>query len=414
MTDPDVLVVGGGPAGSAAAGLLARLGWHVQVVDKAHFPRPKPCGECLNPGAVAALRRLGVLDRVHSLAPGRLEGWRIRGDDVEAAATFSGGAYALGAPRDLLDTTLLEAAAQRGAEVLQGVQVEGVAAAALLDARPTVTIRDPGGARRIVRPRIVVGADGLRSVVSRSLGLLRRRPRLAKVSLTFRLRHPPPDPGGAPRPSPREGVLDTRDGITLGLAPVSDGEEDGTLVWNASVVAFAARHGRAVARDPVSFFRRVLAERLPAVAGWEIAAGPWASGPFDWPTRRCWASGVVLVGDAAGYYDPFTGQGIYRALRSAELAAAAVGAELAAPTPSWGALRAYGHAWRRETLLPVWVQRRVEDVMAHGALCRAVLGRLAATGGLGQVIRVTGDVASPATLLDPRLWLRAGTRLPTA
>lgn len=401
MTDPDVLVVGAGPAGSTVAGILAETGRHTVLVDRARFPRPKPCGECLNPGAVAALARLGLLQDVEALAPARLEGWRLRGGNVDVAARFGDALHGYGVSREVLDAALLDAARRRGAGLLEETRVEAVEAAGA-DGRPTVHLRLPDGVRRTVRPRMVVGADGLRSVVSRSLELVGRAPRLRKISLTFHVRREPDGPPDA-GPDARQGTLDTRDGITLGLAPVT---ADGRL-WNATVVARADRYGRQVARDSVGFFRRVLDERAGPVPQphWEIEAGPWASGPFDWPVRRRWAPGVVLVGDAAGYYDPFTGQGIYRALRSAEMAAEAVGEALATPTPSWRSLAAYDAAWRRETRAPVWVQRAVETVMSHEALSGLVLRRLNVSGGLPRVIRVTGDVDAPAALLDPRVWL---------
>lgn len=419
MTDPDVLVAGGGPSGSTAGGLLAEMGWRVLIVDRARFPRPKPCGECVNPGAVAALTRLGLLARIQALEPAHLSGWHLRGAGVDVAARFGGDLHGLGVSRADLDAALLDAARGRGAEVLEETHVEQVAPAAT-DGRPTVTLRAANGTRRTVRPRVLVGADGLRSVTSRALGLVGRAPRLRKLSLTFHLCGDPPA-GWQDGSGERQGTLDVRDGITLGLAPVA---ADGTR-WNATVVADARRYGRAVADDPVGFFRGVLdgrtgedpdrsRGRAPAVGGarsasglrgWHIEGGPWASGPFDWPARRCWAPGAVLVGDAAGYFDPFTGQGIYRALRSAELATEAVAEALAGPAPSWTALAAYDAAWRRETRAAVWVQRGVETVMAHAGLARPVLRRLNVSGGFARVIRVTGDVAAPVTLLDPRVWL---------
>jgi flavin-dependent dehydrogenase len=396
VTDAEVVVVGGGPAGSTLAGILAGQGHGVLVVDRGRFPRPKPCGECLNPGGIEVLRRTGLLARIEERPHARLDGWRLRSPGVDVAARFGADTYGWGVSRQVLDATLLDAARERGAEVLEESHVERVEAARG-EGRPSVTLRTKGGAARTLRPRIVVGADGLRSVVSRSLGLVRRAPRLRKVSLTFHLRV---SPRGVPRDSHGEGILDTRDGITLGLAPI----QADAARWNATLVADARRYGRRVAADPRGFLRGVASARAELI-DWEIEGGPWSSGPFDWPVRRCWAPGAILVGDAAGYYDPFTGQGIYRALRSAELAAGALAAVLGSHAPAWELLEGYSAAWRRETRAPVWIQRGVEAVMAHGPVRRPVLRRLGASGGLADVIRVTGDVAPPATLLNPRVWL---------
>src|SRR5688572_27475854 len=84
----DVLVVGGGPAGSTVARLLALRGWAVTLLDRARFPRAKPCGECLNPGAVEALSRLGLLHRVEALGPARLRGWRVESAGRVAVGSF--------------------------------------------------------------------------------------------------------------------------------------------------------------------------------------------------------------------------------------------------------------------------------------------------------------------------------------
>src|SRR5207302_1243084 len=83
-----LVIVGGGPAGSAMARLLAQRGRSVTVVDRAAFPRAKPCGECLNPGAVAALERLGLLGSVLALGPARLDGWRVESGGHVAVGTF--------------------------------------------------------------------------------------------------------------------------------------------------------------------------------------------------------------------------------------------------------------------------------------------------------------------------------------
>ncbi len=112
---------------------------------------------------------------------------------------------------------------------------------------------------------------------------------------------------------------------------------------------------------------------------------------------------MVLVGDAAGYFDPFTGQGVYRAVRTAELAAAAV--DRALSFASWTPLRAYHRRWTGEVRWGKRVQRGVEAVMARPGVRDIVLRRLRASGGLSAVIRVTGDAAAPTTLLRPSVWI---------
>jgi len=249
--------------------------------------------------------------------------------------------------------------------------------------------------RRSFEPRIVVGADGLRSVVSRSVGAVTRRPRLRKVSLTCRL--------SWTVPADAFGLLHVEDGITLGLAPVHRTEG----LWNATVVADAELHGAAVASGPTEFARRVMDDRLGLDPDRAIVGGPWASGPFDWPVRRPWAPGVILVGDAAGYFDPFTGQGIHRALRSAELAADAVDRALRSPVDPSPELAEYGRALEREVGPGRRVQKAIEMVMARPWVREPIMAWLGRTGWLDQLVRVTGDVAPVSSLMHPRSWTGA-------
>jgi len=390
----EVVVVGGGPSGSTIAGLLALRGWRVLLLDRARFPRPKPCGECLSPGAVVALGRLGLLDDVLALEPARLRGWRIRTSRAEAVGRFGDGICGLGVRRTDLDAALLSAARRRGVEVEEGTRVTSVTPATGPGRRPCVDVAGSGGTCRTLQPRIVVGADGLRSVVARSIGAVTRRPRLRKVSITCGL--------DWDTPLDALGMLHVDDGITLGLAPVHRTERR----WNATVVADAERYGAAVSAGPDGFARQVMDARLGQDRGRTIVGGPRASGPFDWPVRRPWASGVILVGDAAGYFDPFTGQGIHRALRTAELAHGAVDRVLQGNRQE-DELVAYQKRLEREIAPGRRVQRAIEAVMARPRIRDPILAGLGRSRGLDALVRVTGDIAPVSSLVHPRSWTRA-------
>src|SRR5712691_7561663 len=175
----DAVVVGAGPAGSATALRLARAGAQVLLLDRAHFPRPKPCSEYLSPETV---RRLGALDAdalaaVLARAPARLYGMRVVAPDGTAAlGRFASDhrwpaplPYGLAMPRAELDLILRNAAQRAGATVREDTVVEDLFYES--GAVGGVVTRATGnGKREAVRGRVVVGADGLRSIVARRLG----------------------------------------------------------------------------------------------------------------------------------------------------------------------------------------------------------------------------------------------------
>jgi len=393
----DVVVVGAGPGGSAAAASLAALGWSVLLLERARFPRPKPCGECINPGGVAALQRLGLLERVRGCSPSPLEGWSLRTERGRRAE----GRFAplsspgLGIPREVLDQALVEEAVARGVEFRDRVQVVDVDPGS--DAHPsTLMVRRTGGGDSPagIRTRVVVAADGLRSTLARRLGALERPPRLLKLSLTCRVR------GVGPHRS--AGILFLGPEGTVGVAPVHRTEP----LWNVTVVVDPNRQGPRVKEDARGFVTEALAS---LDLGWttppSIEGGPWASGPFDWPSARGGTGRVLFVGDAAGYYDPLTGQGIYRALRSAELASETAHQLLLGERSVASAVRCHHQALRRAFRPGRVVQRLVEAVVSSDGPRDVALEHLARGTRLDALIRVTGDAAPVRTLLHPSLWL---------
>jgi 2-polyprenyl-6-methoxyphenol hydroxylase-like FAD-dependent oxidoreductase len=175
----DVLVAGAGPAGSTLAALLAERGWEVLLVDRATFPRAKPCAEYLSPEANRVLDRLGVIERLDLAGAVRLHGMRVvspRGTSFIGRFVAGHGYhgyrdYGLAVRREVLDTELVRAAERRGAMVREGTTVEGLGPAGRHGRE--VRLRHAGAASS-VHARLVVGADGLNSRVARMLHLSRR------------------------------------------------------------------------------------------------------------------------------------------------------------------------------------------------------------------------------------------------
>ncbi|HEY8469324.1 MAG TPA: FAD-dependent oxidoreductase [Longimicrobiales bacterium] len=407
----DAIVVGAGPAGSATALLLARAGHHVLLLDRRHFPRAKPCGDCLSPEAARVLDRLGLLADVQAARPARLAGWRIIAPAGHAfEARFA--EYANGDPRletgiairrESLDAVLLAGARRAGAVVRTGVHVTDL----LRDARGHVAgivARGENGAPLRLHARLVIGADGLRSVVARRLGLVRRGPRLRKLSLTAHVR-------GLAGPG-RLGEMHLAAGACAGVAPVEEPGDDDVAsapLANITLVVDADRFGREAARDPLAFFRSMLA-RFPGLAPrLPLLGSPLhllASGPFDWPTRTVVADGAALVGDAAGYFDPFTGQGIYQALAGAELLAGEADLALRQGDVSARALRRYAARRRRMLRDARILQHLIDHVIRRPVLADAAIRRLArAPTAAAALIAATGDMLPPRRLLSPDITL---------
>jgi flavin-dependent dehydrogenase len=396
----EVIVVGGGPAGAVVALEMARRRRDVLVLEGARFPREKPCGDCLNPGAVRELEALGIAERLRAaLDPQPLLGWRVEAPDGRFfRAAFSpggeGAACGWAVRRRDFDAALLDEAVRAGARVEFGVRVFDV----VRERGRVCGVRARAGSQlRELRARFVVGADGLRSVVQRRLGLMGRPPRLRKLALVGHL--------ALPNGAGAYGEMRVRGGRTCGYAPLRGG---------ANVTLVVPAHEAASLRGEARGFLVAALAGFPEVHARALRCGleetVMVTGPFDRPVRRRWARGVVLAGDAAGYYDPFTGQGIYQAVRSGRLAAEAIAASLAQPAGEASALRAYERRLRRALAPTRALQHLIEAVIRRPRLMSACVRGLSG-GGPGpaaavRLLRATGDLAHPLSLLDPLLWAR--------
>jgi flavin-dependent dehydrogenase len=414
----DVAIVGGGPAGATAALRFARAGLHVVLVDRHAFPRPKPCGDCLSPQASRLLDEMDLLQGVEATGPAHLAGWRIIGPagrsfDGRFADVCGGDPLvetALAISRSRLDAVLLDAARLAGACVRAGVRVTDVVEAGPTERMARIHGIGPDGQALTLAAQLVVGADGLRSIVSRRMSPP-RPPRLRKVSLTAHLT-------GVDAPQDL-GEMHLAAGSCAGIAPVT-APRTADVVHNVTVVADAGRFGREVACDPIGFFWRSLRQfaglagrfdRAAPAAGEAAGRGRtgWllACGPFDRPVRRIVGRGVALVGDAAGYFDPFTGQGICHALDGARLLAGSTIGTLLRGAPLESSLAEYAARHRRLVRGPRLLQQVIEAIIGRPALADRAIDWLARTPAAGNaLLAATGDLAPAATLVSPGMVLR--------
>jgi flavin-dependent dehydrogenase len=291
--ETDVVVVGAGPSGATTALLLARRGHHVALVDRARFPRDKACGEGVMPPGVAALRRMGLYERVLATGARPLDGvtYQQRGGDQQVHVPFpappgGGPAAGLGVRRTSFDAALVDAVRQERTSTVREAE------------RVTGLLRDPSDAvigvtttTGEIRARIVIAADGLHSQIRSWAGLT--VPSRARVRYGL---------AGHWRVDTRD-----RDAVTVTLAgghewyeaPVGPDLLLVSILTSRSRPAMTARSYGHVAR-----------RSIPGIRDADLVSGPLGAAHFHQRVTAVADGRVFLVGDASGYDDPTTGDGI--------------------------------------------------------------------------------------------------------
>jgi len=286
----DVAIVGGGPAGSSCAAFCARGGLRTLVLEREKFPREKVCGDCLNPSCWPVLQRLSLAQRVRALPHSKLDSVEfiaIGGRNVIVDLP-TGDDCELSVKRSLFDALLLKHARELGAHVREETTVTALAH------DENWKIETAGGEN--FSARILIGADGRNSTVARLCNLL-PRPARERVALQAHI--------ALPQNFGRRVVLQFLPEGYSGQAPVNETELNLCLVG---------------APPTISRLRK------------------WAEGHFEITANQSWRTitpltrspvpcaheNVLFIGDAARVVEPFTGEGIYYAMQSGELAAIAI------------------------------------------------------------------------------------------
>jgi len=399
--DAEVIVVGGGPAGASTAHSLARNGIDVLVLDRAKFPRDKICAEYLSPQASRILSDMNVLDEIERSHPAHLAGMRIRAPDGHYAdgefASTHGfrpfREYGLAIRRTILDEIVLRGARTAGARVEELVRITDVNKDQ--SGRVSgVNVIGPDGAARTLTSRYVIGADGLRSIVGKRLGLTHTSrffpKRLALVAHYRKVR----DVGAL-------GEMHVDHDGYFGIVDVGLG------LMNVAVVVPISR-AKEIGEGRTEFLEQWIAAR-PHLAerfvGAERVTDVHATGPFATTSRPAWAPGAALVGDAAEFFDPFTGEGMYSALRGGELLAPFVAEALRGTQSNEKRVLAGYEARRRSEFGGKWkLERIIGMAIAYPYFLNNAARALSRNKDLADLlVGVAGDFIPAKVALDPRV-----------
>ena len=385
----DAIVVGARCAGSPTGMLLARKGHRVLVVDRATFPSDTMSTHVVHPTGAAALSRWGLLDRVTATGCPPIDTYAFDFGPfaIEGAPGTADSPVSYCPRRTVLDKVLVEGATEAGAEVREGFSVDEV----LVEDGAVVGIRgrDAGGASVTDRAPVVIGADGLKSFVARSVQTeqYNERPRQLCGYYSY----------WSDLPMNGRFEIYVREDRGFAAAPTNDGL---TLVVGGWPYAQFDAHKSDIEATYLSMFERApeFAERLRGATRESRVIGTAVPNFFRKPFGPGWA----FVGDAGYNKDFITAQGISDAFRDAELCASAVDEALSGARSFDDAMSEYQRA-RDEHVLPMFeftVQLASLEPPPPELqqLLGAMVGNQQAMDGFA---RVNAGVTSPAEFFEP-------------
>ena len=387
MNSFDVIVIGGGPGGCAMALDLNRRGYNVALCDQAKFPRDKVCGEFISPGADPILEQLGVLNAIEALMPKRLKGVAI--SSYESAEMVID--YPVSTGSKLRPTSLSVPRYQLDALFLKQIQIAGVKV--FEQHKVTDFIFNDGCVAGVqgwdetktsfsINCKLVADAGGRNAISLRKFSLKRESKGRSKIAFSAHWQ-------GVRLPEDYCYMHISRPGYT-GISSVGNGRANVVMVVEASALTSAK------IENPETFYHRVLmqncrrskmlesGERIEPVRSVESLA--FAVKPVP-------CGGLILVGDATGFIDPFTGEGIYLSLRSSQLAGEVIHAGFENSNFSKNFLSVYDQQRQQEFGSKFLLSRILQWLIYNRLFCNRVMKSLSSNQGLAEtLVGVIGDI----------------------
>jgi len=382
MKSYDIIIVGGGPAGASAALFLEKMGYHIVLLDQARFPRDKICGEFISPAADAILSELGVLDAIEALNPTRLRGIALSAYEsswlqVDYPSSADGATMtSLSVERSTLDNLMLDKVRNSRIELMEGFKVVDLL---FENGRVCGVIgHDETKTEININAKIVVDAGGRNSVSLRRLKLRQDSSGQGKIALAAHWE-------GAKLPRNYCYMHISQPGYT-GIAPVGDNRANVVLVLEKACLTGEKVDNlfrRIVLKNKLR--REILGAGKPAERARVID-----SLAYSVKTPQC--GGLLLVGDATGFIDPFTGEGIYLSLRSSQLASGVIKSAFDRSDFSKDRLEVYDWIRKKEFKKKIILSKILQRLIYSPSLCVRVVETLANQEELSSMlVGVIGD-----------------------
>lgn len=392
MGKTDVIIIGGGPAGCAAAIGLSRLGFNVVLCDQAKFPRDKVCGEFISPAADPILDRLGILDRIQSLNPKRLKGVSISsygGEELAIEYPYQPGSTerptSLSVPRYELDSLFIEEVKRVGVEVREQHKVTEF----LMEDDCVVGVRgwDENKTSFSIHAPLVIDAGGRNSLSLKKFNLKKEPVGKVKIALAAHWQ-------GA-QIADDYCYMHVSDPGYTGISSVGDDR--------ANVVLVIHRHSMNGVKSEKFYLDTVMNNplRRKILKDAECIESVRAVESLAFSVKPVPCGGLLLVGDAMGFIDPFTGEGIYLSLRSSEIAVEVAAKALKNSDFSRTALKVYEVRRKQEFDKKFLLSGILQKLIYNKFFCDRVVRALKGDRDLAEtLVGVIGDLTPAETVVS--------------